>query len=332
MLVDQKLVEFRVEASRRVRSEPWVSPGRQSEVLQALLDRVVAARVAGFRPVVCIDLDLTSLLAPEVSRQSLLKLAPSAGKLPVPAGQGGLAARLNTIWCGKDEALLPGYTSTSISAYGPYILAQLQVRVGCALHPDALKACEDWVSAGVHAILRSGYWDRDLSRDEVSPGFTAFAQRLADKGGLIVFMSNRDASFREVSLVCIGRLLGDGAQPFAFFGPGGNSFDASSKATAVARIETGVSIDVHYGTAENGQTIYPAEQGMHTGVEPLTIVAVIDDRAENRRQIIEAAAMSSNRLATAGLGSVMDLASAACGFCPEIDVVGVDAVISSFTF
>ncbi|MOA33492.1 hypothetical protein D3C78_1547910 [compost metagenome] len=98
----------------------------------------------------------------------------------------------------------------------------------------------------------------------------------------------------------------------------------------MSRIEAGVSFGVHYGVAENDQTVYPDAQD--TGPVPgqQTIVAVIDDRAENRRQIIEAAVASSARLVDAGLAGLMDIASAAYGFCPEIDVVSMDTVISSF--
>lgn len=331
MSIDQNLFRFRSQASRRIGSDPWVSPGIQAKVLRTLLDRVSAAKDANLRPVICMDLDLTSLLAPEKSREVLLQLAPAASELPMPAAQRvTFTAHLGEIWRGKEPALLPGYTSTSIMAYGSYLLAQLQLRTGRTLDLETCALCEKWVSSKVQAILRAGYWDRDLSHDQVSPGFTAFASRVAKAGGSIVFLSNRDASLREVSLACIRRLLGTQEQPFAFFGPGGASFDASSKASAVSRIEAGVSFGVHYGVAENDQTVYPDAQD--TGPVPgqQTIVAVIDDRAENRRQIIEAAVASSARLVDAGLAGLMDIASAAYGFCPEIDVVSMDTVISSF--
>ncbi|QBF26736.1 hypothetical protein EXN22_13900 [Pseudomonas tructae] len=331
MSIDQKLVRFRSQALHQIGAEPWTSPAIQAKVLRTLLERVRAASDADLCPVVCVDLDLTSLLAPEKSREVLLQLAPVASELPMPAAQRALfTAHLGEIWRGKEQALLPGYTSTSIMAYGAYMLAQLQLRTGNTLESQTCALCEKWVCSKVHALLRAGYWDRDLAHDQISPGFTAFADRVAKAGGSIVFLSNRDASLREVSLACIRRLLGGAEQPFAFFGPGGASFDASSKASAVFQIEAGVCFGVHYGVAQNGQTIYPDAQDTSTVRGQQAIVAVIDDRAQNRRQIIEAAVASSDRLVDAGLAGIMDIASAAYGFCPEIDVVSMETVISSF--
>ncbi|MDQ0049266.1 hypothetical protein J2T18_003567 [Paenibacillus polymyxa] len=123
--------------------------------------------------------------------------------------------------------------------------------------------------------------------------------------------------------------MGDGKEPCVFFGPGGSAFDASSKAAAVPVIENGVVAGIHFGTAQDGQTVYPDAV---TAGTPQTILAVIDDRAENRRQLIEASARSSSRLIAKGLDDIMDIASAAKGFCPEVDVAGMAAVVSSFVF
>ena len=80
---------------------------------------------------------------------------------------------------------------------------------------------------------------------------------------------------------------------------------------------------------ENGRVEYPE---VALGTPPYAVVAIIDDRAENRQRVIEASAVSAERLKEKGIGVVMNIASAAEGFCPEMDVVGMPMVISSFAF
>jgi hypothetical protein len=46
--------------------------------------------------------------------------------------------------------------------------------------------------------------------------------------------------------------------------------------------------------------------------------------------VIDAAQHSASQLAQAGLGGVMDIASAAIGFCPEIAAIEAPAIVSSY--
>lgn len=329
MPISPNVSDFRKQSASQAGGASWVSLPQQFAVWRQLIHDVGRARACGLKPVLCVDLDLTTLLAPQKSREVLMELAPSAVNFDVQAGSaaGTYSAPLAAMWEGLAPALLPGYTSTSVQAYGIYCAAQLQTRARKEIAAERLVKCEEWIAAEIQTKLRSGYWDRDLLRDELAAGFTKWASMVQSQGGRIVFLSNRDPSLREVSLSCIARLMGEGAPLFAFFGPGGSTFDASSKATAVAMVERGVSEGVHFGIAQNGQTAYPDAV---PGAACLQILAVIDDRAENRRQIIEAASKSSERLAEIGLGGIMNIASAAQGFCPEVDVADMVTVVSSF--
>lgn len=331
MPVNPRVDDFRKRSALQPEAAPWVSLVQQAAVWRQLSWSVKNARDQGLNPVVCVDLDLTTLLAPQKSRDVLAELARSAINFDALAGSdaGTFSPTIDAIWRGQAPALLPGYTTTSIQAYGVYCAAQLQVRAEKNIVPEKLGACEEWIATNVHAKLRSGYWDRDLAKDELAVGFTSWARMIAALGGRIAFLSNRDPALREVSLGCIQRLMGKGAQIFGFFGPGGSNFDASSKAAAVAMIETGVSEGVHFGVAEGSRTEYPDSVASGPAQE---ILAVVDDRAENRLQLIEAASGSAARLSAKGLGGVMDIASAAQGFCPEVAVAGMATVVSSFIF
>lgn len=331
MPADPRVTAFRHRSAQHAGRDPWVTCIEQSAVWERLFGLVDAARMRGMSPVVCLDLDLTTLLAPQKSRDVLVQLAADAAEVDAASGisSGTFGPLLASIWQDTEPALLPGYTTTSIQAYGIYCTARLQSLAGRMLDAERLEACEAWITAKVHGTLRSGYWARDLSRDELAQGFADWMHRVTQAGARIVFLSNRDASLREVSLACIQRLIGEHAAPFAFFGPGGAALDASSKAVAVTLIERGVTEGVHFGASLDGQTVYP-DAAPHG--PPATIVAVVDDRAENRHQIIEASAGSRVRLAEAGLGGIMDIASAAQGFCPEVEVMGMSTVMSSFLF
>lgn len=310
---------------------PWVSICQQSLVWEKFFDRVVKVPLSGLAPVVCVDLDLTSLLAPQKSREVLDRLRAHAGEIDKMANVAPdtFARTLDEIWRNAEPALLPGYTSTSIQAYGVYCTAQLQARTGHVIDPDHVSRCEEFITNKVHSWLRDGYWDRDLADDLPATGFSQWAGRVAEAGARVVFLSNRDPATREASLASIRRMLGEAVEPFAFFGPGGSMYDASSKATAITLLEQGIRAGVHYGKAENGRVEYLE---VAPGTPSYTVVAIIDDRAENRRRVIEASTVSAARLEEKGIGAVMDIASAAEGFCPEMDVVGMPMVISSFAF
>jgi hypothetical protein len=330
MSAESELSLFRWQAGSHYQSSSWISQADQDRALSDLLGAIAIVHQAAIRPVVCIDLDLTTLLAPAKSVDVLRRLAPIAASLPVAPVRAAAQETLASMWRGDLPALLPGYTSTAIAAYGAYAAACLEVRCGVPLAEDR-DPCEAWIAASVHGLLRNGYWDRDVARDAFSPGFGDFASRLVAAGATIVFLSNRDPSLRMVSLQSLSGLLAGAAPTFAFFGPGGSAFDASSKAVAVQAIESGVVAGVHFGRAVDGQTVFdPASQGELVG-EPQAIVAVIDDRAENRLQILAAASRSAALLAAAGLPPPCEIACAAPGFCPEVKIVSSAQAIGSFT-
>ncbi|MEN2786188.1 hypothetical protein ACFOKI_07260 [Sphingomonas qilianensis] len=329
MPTESDLLAFREQARGRHQANSWVAQAEQDQVLRGLLGSVSDARVAGLRPVVCVDLDLTTLLAPAKSVDVLMQLVPTITEMPVSPRCAEMIDLLAAIWRGEQDALLPGYTSSAIAAYGVFMAACLEARTGLPFDQDR-DACETWIASSVHGQLRNGYWNRDVERDAFSPGFSGFASELVAAGATIVFLSNRDPSLRAISLASLSGLLAGAAPIFAFFGPGGSPFDASSKAVAVQWIEAGVGAGVHFGRAVDGQTVFDeAALGGMTG-EPQAIVAVIDDRAENRHQIVAAAIQSAARLNAVGLPPPREMACAAPGFCPEIEIVSTADALSSF--
>lgn len=329
MADNSELDVFRDQARCRQNVERWIDVDGQEPLLKALAQDINHACRAGLRPVVCVDLDLTTLLVPAKSTEVLAQLASLAEQLPVAPARAALKALLARIWRGEEQALLPGYTSTAIKAYGAFLTCCLEARSGMPLAEDR-DPCEAWIASQVHGLLRSGYWDRDAAQDEFSPGFAAYAASLVDAGGTIVFLSNRDPSLRDVSLRSLSGLLDDAAPVFAFFGPGGSQFDASSKAAAVALLEQGVGSGVYFGRAVGGATVYDIGHGGFDSGSSQAIVAVIDDRSENRRQILAAATASAERLMNHGLRSPRSIACAAPGFCPEIEIVSSADAIGSF--
>lgn len=193
---------FRQQASIAEGDMSLVVIRQQSIALGKLFSRIMEAVALGFNPIVCVDLDLTSVLAPEKSCDVLNSLRPGVSGFNavanVPAGT--FSTTLDGIWRNAIPALLPRYTSTSIQAYGIYCTAELQVRTGDPIGSDRLAECEKWIADQVHRRLRIGYWHRDLAADRPATGFTYWARRVKDAGACIVFLSNRDTVTREVSL------------------------------------------------------------------------------------------------------------------------------------
>jgi hypothetical protein len=318
---------FRCIAARKRDDDPWVDTAAQLVVWSDLYDRTARASSAGLRPVIGVDLDLTSLLAPEKSVETVSNLVASLDDLAsqIAESDRGAIDCLKEIWCQTAPALLPGYTTTAIEAYSLYIAAQIQTRASVNFSSESLALVEHWINQKIFAILRGGYWSRDLSKDHVSPGIQNWASRIHAAGGEIAFMSNRDPSTRDVTVGKLKSMIDDPSQLFAFFGPGGPDFDASSKAAAARAIEAGTPAGVYFATTPNGQPQFPLPSESYIGAGVL--VAIIDDRDENRNAVIDAAQHSASQLAQAGLGGVMDIA---IGFCPEIAAIEAPAIVSSY--
>ena len=329
MASDVELELFRDQSRSRNLFGRWVDRADQGRALASLIEDVRLACDADLRPVVCIDLDLTTLLAPVKSIEVLRQLAPAASQLPVSQSNTAMIPLLEAIWLGNQSALLPGYTTTAIAGYGVFLTACLEERTGIVLG-DARKAFEGWIAASVHRLLRDGYWDRDAADDLHSPGFSRYASALTEAGATIVFLSNRSAALRKISLTSIAGLLAGAAPVFAFFGPGGSQFDASSKAAAVRLIEAGVGTGVYLGRAVGSETVFDDLPTDGTAVRNQTILAVFDDRAENRSQIVNAATSSAKRLSARALHLPYGIACAAPRFCPEVEIVSASAAVSAF--
>ncbi|MCS6284402.1 MAG: hypothetical protein H8K08_03145 [Nitrospira sp.] len=305
----------------------------QRSALSAITERIDQLRNAGMRALVCVDLDLTSLLAPKKSVETLRALSGRAGEIAKEL-QGvddvlvtAYVNALRRIWTDTDTLLLPGYTTTAIEGYALYLIAQLTHMVDASLSEEGRDRCEQWVHDQVHALLRNGYWDRDLMSDTITPGFSQWLDHLTTAGGEAVFLSNRPPSSRAASLAKIQAMVGGNGRVFAFFGPGGSAYDASSKAKAVAMLEHGCAAGLYFAELVDGGPVYSNPNGTDG---PAILAAIIDDRAENRRQVIDAAEQSFAYWQAAGFGEVIGLAVAATGFCPEVAIVESAFAISSF--
>lgn len=323
---------FRAAARLLQRDDDWVARIQQQTSLSAITDRVAHLRSGAHRAIVCIDLDLTTLVAPEKSREVLARLRLGAGEFGQLAGGADSAAgtafaqTLDEIWGGAQPALLPGYTTTAIEGYAVYLLAQLEQRTMRQLSDDTRVRCEQWLNDQVFGLLRNGYWDRDVAADLINPGVALWLHKLNELGAEPVFLSNRPPATQDASLGKIRAMLGPASQVFAFFGPGGSAHDASSKAAAVAQLEDGCMAGIHIAKLVGGALVYPQVVRQERAI----IAAVVDDRAENRRQVIEAAPQSNSYWQSIGVQQMAGVAVAASGFCPEIALIDGPFAISTF--
>lgn len=323
---------FRREALSGTAPSLWCTRTKQNATLDMLLDRIANVRARGRRAVLGLDLDLTTLLAPARSAEVLLELAPRTTELAAEFGHlGANAARLEAaverVWKGAPGFILPGYTTTAIEGYGVYLAAALIAAENLALSDDDRDRLESWVNRTVHALLRNGYWARDLLRDLISPGVETFIAKLYAAGGEVAFLSNRPRETRNASLTLCRQMVG-AAELFAWFGPGGSAFDAASKVEAVTLIESGTPAAIYLAEIVDGRLVYAPSAA--SGSEGAVIIGIADDRAENRREVARAATQSTAFWQSLGLSGIAEVAVAAPGFSTEIEIVDAPARISSF--
>lgn len=342
--ISRRLARYQLEALGPAQPSPWADWAVQSASLTATLANVRCAADAGLRALVVLDLDLTTLLAPEVACKALASLVPRIGELEAfthdlgSDGQAWLLSTLRAEWgspgSGPWSTLIPSYTDGGIEGYAAYLTAVLQQRLGRDAHLDAFEAVRAWVQEAVHSVLRNGYWDRDVRQDTPAPGLASFLGLLYAHGGQAVFLSNRPPSTRDATLEVLSRLLeqvpgaASRADLFAFLGPGGSAYDASSKRAAVSHLEAGAAARVYIGTAAPDGVIYgPVEYG---DARQLGVVAVVDDREGNRQQIITAAAASAQRLRDLEMAGILSVGVATVGHAPEMSIVDCSFRVSDF--
>ncbi|MBK7859721.1 MAG: hypothetical protein IPJ65_14095 [Archangiaceae bacterium] len=149
---------------------PLVPAQVQRRTLTAIIERVREVALQGRRPVVEVDLDLTSLMPDERTEAALLSLAHRYDVPPLLE-----PSRL---------PLLPGYT---LEAWADF----LEV-TGLGEQYPRLK--------GLHSLDSDLYWDEAaLHTDRPTPGLKAFVERVQEAGGRVVFSSGRWQATAEAS-------------------------------------------------------------------------------------------------------------------------------------
>lgn len=334
---------YRLQAVSDRSPSPWAEWARQDTTLHKILENVIAVARTGRRALVVLDLDLTTLLAPDAAQAALVRCVQALDQLPTlfnEVEQGKISRVLQFVheqWISQNSrsTLLPSYTDGGLEGYGVYFSAILQQRCELILGEYQRGQLEQWITQTVYAQLRSGYWERDIADDEIAAGLPQFLQSLHAAGGEAVFFSNRPASTRTPTINKLQSLLrGAGTTSgsptlFAYIGPGGSQFDAAAKAAAVKHVERGASSGVYLGAADSGTVLY---QPTGTPVEREScIVAVFDDRSTNREQIMAAADRSKTILQQLGQ-PLLPVAMATSGHTPEIAVTLSEFAIADFRF
>jgi hypothetical protein len=187
-----------------------VPAAQQTRTLQAILDRVSAVSAARAadpakpKPVVEIDLDLTSLM-PIQRTIDALKATGVARNIPELTNPQALA------W-------ISGYTEAG--TFDDFL-----ARTGMkANHPGM-----DWNA--VYWDFRGRYWGGDLGSDVLTPGLADFKRKVEAAGGVVVFISGRVFSRVDGSDTALGRL----GQPYNLVIKGrdmNGGSDAETKANA----------------------------------------------------------------------------------------------------
>lgn len=327
------------------RPSPWATWEQQATALDAVLSLVSQICAKGYRAVVEIDLDLTSLLAAEKAATVVTELAPRASavsdhltELPASA-RAALSRALGTLWQDPKSSsiCLPGYTDGAIEGYGLYLAVLLPSQLGLKLTPEAEAQMAEWIRSTVHGTLRNGYWDRDLSRDQHSPGLVSFLTDLYRRGGEGVFVSNRPLATHQVSISRLTAAVAAAATDltgdpksiplFAYFGPGGSAFDASSKQAAQEHLEQSPPPGIYLGQVSAGVVSYGNVSAPHREV---VVTSVFDDRAENRRQIVDGARKSARLLHELLGAEILSVAIATVGHSAEFAVTDSAFVTASF--
>ncbi len=156
-------------------NEGAVTLAMQLRALEAVLQCVRQGRQQGIKPVVEIDLDLTSL----TPRYRTIRALQAAG---AAYGVAEFADPLASF------AVLPGYTDEAWEGY----LQQTGLRQrypALAWHGDGEAT---GAAASVYSVFHGAYWTNDwLIEDQPTPGLGEFVRAVEDAGGTVVFISGR---------------------------------------------------------------------------------------------------------------------------------------------
>ncbi|UQA58369.1 hypothetical protein [Polyangium aurulentum] len=244
-MVDAKLVD-------QVELAPIVTASLQVRSLAVILDRVVKAAGEGKKPVVEIDLDLTSL-RPVYRTTQAVKVAARAYDIEELADPTKLP-------------MLPGYTDEAWEAFLEITgLPQRYPKLVWRGPTDGAGA-----SASVRSTFHQAYWTTDwLQEDEPNSGLGAFVRAVEDRGGVVVFISGRWLPEQfEPSRIALRRA--GVPEPNLLIGNPrhGDTVAAGQKPLSDAQIKALRQPEIRekYGTP----------------------VAVIDDRVANRQAVIDA--------------------------------------------
>jgi hypothetical protein len=201
--------------------------------------------------------------------------------------------------------------------------------------PEDLETLTSWLQETVYASLRNGYWERDLTTDTLTPGFTGFLAALYRKGGEMVFVSNRSPDMRTASITVISRALREASDfanmnipLFAYFGPGGSRYDAKSKEAAQQHIEANPIPAVYFGTVQGNQVTYNAPTDVSQ--DQVVVVSVFDDRSASRNVMVAAASKSTALKTKYQLSPIASIGIAVVKHCPEIMIVEASNAIVTF--
>lgn len=322
----------------------WVSWSNQNLTLLETIEKIKKLKINGYRPVVEIDLDLTSLISPNKCVSVLQSIENKVDELKNVLSQSvsemelnSLLSTLKRIWNDPTlaETLLPSYTDGGIHGYSLYLTAVLQKKCGIKLNKTFQDSLSNWIYSTVYKVLRNGYWDRNLKNDNTVPGFEVFVSKIIKAGGEIIFISNRSPEMREDSIFVLNKFLsrvteivGFSMTPlFAYFGPGGSKYDAVSKKSAQKHIESNPIPQIYLGDLVDSEVVY---------TNPLTyegeivIVSIFDDRAESRKIMIDAASKSNIILKKNECNEIISVGIATIGFTPELSIIDSFHKIASF--
>lgn len=157
------------------RLDSAVSPALQLRTLSCIFRAVREGAAAGMRPLVEVDLDLTSIM-PSYRTRRALKLASEALNIELIPER-------------EKETLLPGYSD---EAWLQFVQkAGLERRFPTTLWRDTLNG-PNRDPGSPFSIFHEAYWTVEwMAEDTPTPGLGGFVARIRETGGEVVFLSGR---------------------------------------------------------------------------------------------------------------------------------------------
>jgi hypothetical protein len=225
------------------------SQQRQVTVLRGVLDSIERfAESNHSKPVVEIDLDLSALMPVHRTRNAIEAVARAFG----------LPEELH-----RDPALLPGYTD---EAWLAFLKAQGIPERYPKLPWIKPNGAPDRSPGTPFAAFHTAFWTTELLvEDEPTPGLCSFAHRVIEKGGLVVFLSGRWLPEQvKPTVECLHR-SGLGMVPLLIGNDRHESLVEPSLAVSDSQLKAQRQVEIRdrYGVP----------------------IAIVDDRAANRRAV-----------------------------------------------